>query len=557
MSLATRRRSSARNLVRTSSIQLRDERLLVELDHEREIVLDPVSVLDHARLDRHAREAGATELVERRLGGLEVARAAVPSARLLADGLERIVEGLVRGELDAAGDPGDRREPAPRAQDAPDVAQRAMPVRDQLEHERGHRKVEGAVVERQAVRGGDRRAEPRADRRREAPVGLGVRLGHHPGRDVDPVDRGRRPALERRDRELAGPRADIEQARARTGTAVLGDPVDERPDRRGQHGRPPPRVPGGEPVEALGLVGHAGHGATGVGDTRPPRASSETRPPGSCSPTDRPVPEAPSMPTTLPGRARALAPHPRRRPGARPPGRPRLRRSRLRDQRRDRDRGPPRGGLAAPPARPRPRPARRVAPGQRRGPGPPRRGARRPVPRRARFAGRARLLRGVGGGLLRPGRHPPDGFGHRGDGRLGDRLGGRGPVPGRHREPARAGRRAPPTPRVGRGRGPRPRGRRPARAHLRGPVRVGGPGLRADPRERARVPDRPRRAARPDPVRGGRRLAGGRHRLGLGPRHPRLRGRLARRGQPDGADSGYPRARAAGGARRSWSWSTS
>ena len=180
-----------------------------------------------------------------------------------------------------------------RAQDAPDVAQRAMPVRDQLEHERGHRKVEGAVVERQAVRGGDGRAEPRADRGREAPVGLGVRLGHHPGRDVDPVDRGRRPALERRDRELAGPRADIEQARARTGTAVLGDPVDERPDRRRQHGRPPPRVPGGEPVVPLGLVGHAGHGATGVGDTRPRRASSETRPPGSCSPTDRPVPEAP------------------------------------------------------------------------------------------------------------------------------------------------------------------------------------------------------------------------------------------------------------------------
>ena len=39
-------------------------------------------------------------------------------------------------------------------------------------------------------------------------------------------------------------------------------------------------------------------------------------------------------------------------------------------------------------------------------------------------------------------------------------------------------------------------------------------------------------------------LAGGRRGLGLGPRHPRLRGRLARRGQPDGADPGHPRARA-------------
>ena len=48
--------------------------------------------------------------------------------------------------------------------------------------------------------------------------------------------------------------------------------------------------------------------------------------------------------------------------------------------------------------------------------------------------------------------------------------------------------------------------------------------------------DRPRRAARSDPVHRRRRLAGGRRGLGLGPRHPRLRGRLARRGQPDGTD---------------------
>ena len=35
-----------------------------------------------------------------------------------------------------------------RPEHAPDVAQRAMPVRDQLEHERAQRQVEGLVVER-------------------------------------------------------------------------------------------------------------------------------------------------------------------------------------------------------------------------------------------------------------------------------------------------------------------------------------------------------------------------------------------------------------------------
>ena len=46
-------------------VQLRDERLLVELGHERDVILDAVAVLDRARLGRHAREAGTAELVER------------------------------------------------------------------------------------------------------------------------------------------------------------------------------------------------------------------------------------------------------------------------------------------------------------------------------------------------------------------------------------------------------------------------------------------------------------------------------------------------------------
>ena len=150
------------------------------------------------------------------------------------------------------------------------------------------------------------------------------------------------------------------------------------------------------------------------------------------------------MPTTSPADRALVAPHPRRRPRPRPPRRARVRRPRLRDQRPDRDRRPPRGRLAAPSTVDRaPDPLDAWLPVS-------------AVILAVLVAVRGdpflavldllvalRVLRGVGRGLLRPGRHPANGLGHRRDGRVGDGLGGRGSVPGRHREPAGAGQREP------------------------------------------------------------------------------------------------------------------
>ena len=423
------------------------------------------------------------------------------------------------------------------------------------------REVEGAVVERQAVRGGDRRAEPRArSRRARRRSASAFACDHHPGRDVDPVDRGRR-ASARASRSRAG----RSPCRRRAGAHP---DVGRRPARSGRRASRPP-APARAPTTSrtrrrtgrTALPGRSwrawchehGRHMTVARIVRDPTA-------GVVQP-DRPARSGGShpMPTTSPADRLRLAPHPRRRPGPRPPGRAPLRRSRLRDQRRDRG-----------------RPASSAPAWLLRRPG------RAPDPLDAWLpvsAGILALLVAVRGDpflavldslvalaccgavarrVLRPGGHAPLGVGHRGDGRLGHRLRGRGPVPVRHREPARAGRRAAPAPRVG-----RRRSRAASWSPCRSPLIFAVLFASADPVFARAVGNvlgfRIDLGGLP-----GRILfvvaagvAGGRRGLGLGPRHPGLRGRLARRGQPDGPDPGHPRARAARGARDPGRWSTS
>ena len=256
LSAISRVRSVASRSSRSVGLELGEQRFLVELGEEPDVAIDREPVRQAAFPGRDLREPGAAQLARRPIDRRDVAAPIVAFGRVELEVVEHLVEDRVGAEVadPLAVQPRHVGEQAVRAQDAPRLAQGARPVRDELEDERGHRRVEGTVGQRQAIGDGDHRAEPRALPVGQSPVGL--RVGHRPHlrRGVDADDRDVRPALHGGQAELTGARPDVEQV-PRTAEA-RPDVVEQLGDRRCQDGRPPAGVALRDPVVALALVGH-------------------------------------------------------------------------------------------------------------------------------------------------------------------------------------------------------------------------------------------------------------------------------------------------------------
>ena len=141
-----------------------------------------------------------------------------------------------------------------RLQDAPDLAQRARAVRDELEDERRECGVERAIREREGIGEGDDRPEASALRTREQTIGLGIGHAGHLGRGVSPDDRHARPASDGAERQLAGPGPDVDEPLP-AGEGRLSR-VEQLGDGGCEDRRPPTGVSRRDPVVAFGLVGH-------------------------------------------------------------------------------------------------------------------------------------------------------------------------------------------------------------------------------------------------------------------------------------------------------------
>ncbi len=147
-------------------LEVGDEVLLIELAHERDIFVRGERVDEIAGLRSGLRVASPTHLGDRSGRVADVVAWRVPAPGLLADLLEGVVEVVVREpRLALAGEPRDPREDAAGDEDAANLAQDAEPVRDELEDEGRHRRVERGVLEREVVRRRDAERQAAALRR--------------------------------------------------------------------------------------------------------------------------------------------------------------------------------------------------------------------------------------------------------------------------------------------------------------------------------------------------------------------------------------------------------
>ena len=149
-------------------LEAANEVLLVELGHEPDVALDVELVLELAAFRVDVAKAGPAQLSGGAIDIGNVAGPVIGQSGSHADLVEHVVELDVRPKRAVLGQPADIGQRAAGSQHPMRLANGPGPVRDELEHERRHGRIERAVGKRQLVGEGDLDVE-------SAPVGSGDR----------------------------------------------------------------------------------------------------------------------------------------------------------------------------------------------------------------------------------------------------------------------------------------------------------------------------------------------------------------------------------------------